>query len=230
MYLRRGENEKALSFIDDINTANSENIKGNINLQKDEYELAYGHFKLAMQKKQDSANSLERLLPISWLLNQFEDGREYIENPSLKNMDSRNKRGIKIAFLIRLKKYAEAQSELDTLTLEYKNHPPIEVDVMGTYLSIMNNKNDVTYDQRLIEDSAERACRAFDGFSCWMAMKLAQWDKLGKTILRTDDIFSDKSMTLESLRLPTSVTPLKEQINIDQRDIEELDSNSISIK
>lgn len=230
MYLRQGEKEKALSFVDDIDTANAENIKGNISLQKNEYEIAYGHFKLAMQKKQDSTNSLERSLPLSWLLNQYEDGLQLIDNPSLKYMDPRNKRGIKIAYLIKLKKYAEAEKELAIIMFEYKNHPPNDVYVMDSYLSMIAGGSEKKYDRRLTEDLAEKACRAFDGFNCWIAMKLTQWDNLGKTIRRTDEIFSDKTMTLDSLKSPSKITPLKEENSIDQHDIEELDSNTVQLR
>lgn len=230
MYMRKGDLDKALAFIDDIDSANSENIKGNISLQKKEYEIAFGHFKLAMQKKQDSVNSLERVLPLSWLLNQFEDGLKYIQSPALKYMDPRNKRGIKIAYLIRLRKFVEAERELTLLNVEYRSYPPRDIHVMDSFLSIVNSGQEVKYDQRHAEDAAEKACRAFDGFNCWLAIKLNQWENLGKTIRRNDDTFSDKSMTIESLKSPMAIKPLVEQMNVDQRDIEELDSNSIIFK
>jgi hypothetical protein len=94
----------------------------------------------------------------------------------------------------------------------------------------MLSNNAAQFDQRAIEDSAERACKAFDGFNCWLSMKLSQWDNLGKTIKRKDEIFSDKSMTLESLKSPVTIVPINEQNFVDQKDIEELDSNSIHIK
>lgn len=230
MYLRQGEKEKALSFVDDIDSANAENIKGNISLQKHEYEIAFGHYKLAMQKKQDSTNSLERSLPLSWLLNQYEDGLKMIDNLSLKYMDPRNKRGIKIAYLIKLKKYTEAERELAIIMSEYKNHPPNDVYIMDSFLSIIAGGSVRQYDRRLTEDLAEKACRAFDGFNCWIAMKLTQWDNLGKTIKRTDEVFSDKAMTIDSLKSPSLITPLKEENAIDQHDIEELDSNTVQLR
>jgi hypothetical protein len=61
-------------------------------------------------------------------------------------------------------------------------------------------------------------------------MKLSQWDNIGKTIQRNDDIFSDTSMTIDTLKSAVKSTPLIEESNIDQETIEELDSQTISIK
>ena len=230
MYLRDKKFEKALSFVNNIDSANAENIKGNINLLKNEYELAYGHFKLALQKKQDSINALERSLPLSWLLNQFETGLSILENPYLKNIEVRNKRALKISYLLKTKKFPEAEKELMILISEYNNIPPKEVFLMNSYLSIMLGATATRYDRRLSEEISEKACRAFDGLNCWIAFKLTQWDNIGKTIQRTDEVFGDKSVTLDSLKSPVVITPIKEDAYVDQNNIEELDSKDILFK
>jgi hypothetical protein len=230
LYLRNGETEKALEFIDGINSANAENIRANISLQKKEYEVAFGHLKLAMQKKQDSINSLERSIPLTWILNQYEEGLVMLDNPTLKKMDSKNIRSIKIAYLTKIKKYDLAEKEMMILMTEHNNTPPSDVYAMAGYLSIMNGAIERKYDRRLSEEYTEKACRAFDGLSCWTAMKLTQWDNIGKTVRRTDETFSDKTMTLDSLKSTVVITPLKEEIQIDQGFIEELDSKTIAIK
>jgi tetratricopeptide (TPR) repeat protein len=230
MYFRRGDTKTALAFVDNIDSANAENIKGNISLQNKELEVAFGHFKLAMQKKQDSLNALERSIPLSWLLKQYEDGLLLLENSSLKNIDPKKLRSIKIAFLIKLKKFTEAETEIKILVKEYKNYPPKDVSVLNSYISIMIGATEAKYDRRLSEELAEKACKSFDGLNCWITMKLSQWDNIGKTIQRNDDIFSDTSMTIDTLKSAVKSTPLIEESNIDQETIEELDSQTISIK
>ena len=51
MYLREKNYERAMTFIEDVDSVNAENIKGNIRVIDKAYELAFGHFKLALQKK-----------------------------------------------------------------------------------------------------------------------------------------------------------------------------------
>ena len=43
-YYRMGNEKKAMDFIEDINSANANNIKGIIKLKQKKYELAFGHF------------------------------------------------------------------------------------------------------------------------------------------------------------------------------------------
>jgi hypothetical protein len=232
MYLRSnapGDIQKALSFVDDIDSANAENIKGNINLQNKEYELAFGHFRLALQKKQDSNNSLERAIPLAWILNQWKDGLSMLENNTNKGLDTRNKRAVRVAFLIREKKFAEAERELTLLKIDFQNEPPFEVNIMDSYVSLIMGEKDKTYDKRKVEETTEKACRSFDGISCWISLQYIQWENLGKTIKRDEEIFIDKEMTIDSLKEKKVVIQLKETITVDQRDIEELDGSSIQL-
>src|SRR5690606_30757295 len=68
LYYREAELVKAYTFIEDLETPNSENIKGNLYLAQNKYELAYGQFKLALNRKNNSQNALERITPVAWLL------------------------------------------------------------------------------------------------------------------------------------------------------------------
>lgn len=232
MYLRSGsttDKQKALAFIDDIDSSNAENIKGTINLQNKEYELAFGHFRLALQKKQDSTNSLERAIPLAWILGQWGDGLSMLNNSTNKTLDPRNISAIRIAFLIRDKQFAQAQKELTLLKIDFQNEPPFEVNIMDSYVSLMTGAGDKKFDKRKVEESTERACRDFDGISCWISLQFIEWSNLGKTIKRDEEIFTDKEMTIESLKSKKVFEPLKETVTVDQRDIEELDGSGIQL-
>lgn len=232
MYLRSGsaaDKQKALAFVDDIDSANAENIKGNINLQNKEYELAFGHFRLALQKKQDSTNSLERAIPLSWLLNQWKDGLAMLDSNTNKTLDPRNKRAIRVAFLIREKRFAEAEKELALLKIDFQQVPPFEVNIMDSYVSLIKGEGEKKYDKRKVEESAETACRSFDGISCWISLQFIEWENLGKTIKRDEAIFTDKEMTIDSLKEKKVLIPIKETIIVDQKDIEELDGEGIQL-
>lgn len=232
MYLRSGsdaDKQKALAFVDDIDSANAENIKGSINLVNKEYELAFGHFRLALQKKQDSTNSLERAIPLSWMLNQWADGLSMLDNSTNKSLDPRNVHAIRIAFLIRNKQFTLAQRELALLKIDFQNKPPFEVTIMDSYVALMMGAQDKKFDKRKVEESTESGCKKFDGISCWISLQFIQWENLGKTIKREDEIFTDKEMTIESLKEKKALRPLKENVTVDQRDIEELDGAGIQL-
>lgn len=232
IYLRSGESvnfKKALDFVDDIDSANAENIKGTINLINKEYELAFGHFKLALQKKQDSTNALDRAIPLAWILGQWNDGHSLLNNNTNKQIDPRNIHSVKIAFLIRDKQFSLAQKELTLLKIDYQNDPPLEVNIMDNYVSLIMGGLEKKFDKRKMEANTEKACRNFDGISCWTSLQFIQWKNLGKSIKRNDDIVSDQKMTIESLKEKKAFEPLKEIITVDQKDIDELDSASIEL-
>lgn len=231
MYLRDGKKDQALMFIDDIDTANAENIKGNIYLQNKQYELAFGHFKLALQKKADSDNTLERSVPLAYLLNQFEDGISMLNRVSNKNLDPRKKSALRAAFLIRLRKFEEAQDELLLLKNEFQNEPPFEVSIMDSYVnSIMGQNIDKKkYDKRKGEEASEKACKAFDGISCWIALSHIHWENLGKTVKRDEEIILADDTSIDSFKKMQNIYPIKETPTVDQRDIEELDSEQVKI-
>lgn len=231
MYLRDGNKDQALMFVDDIDSANAENIKGNIYLQNKQYELAFGHFKLALQKKADSDNTLERAVPLAYLLNQFDDGIAMLNRVSNKNLDPRKKSALRAAFLIRLRKFEEAQDELLLLKNEFQNEPPFEVSIMDSYVnSIIGQSADKKkYDKRKGEEASEKACKAFDGISCWIALSHIHWENLGKTVKRDEEIIPHDDTSLDSLKKMQNIYPIKETPTVDQRDIEELDSEQVKI-
>ncbi len=229
LFLRSGDFTQALSFIEDIETANAENIKGTINLKNKEYELAFGHFRLALQKKQDSNNALERAIPLSWLLGEWKAGLSMLDNISNPTLDKRNADALKVAFLIREKKFKEASQELVLLKIAFQNEPPNEVVMMDSYVSLMLGEKDRKYDKRQLEELTEKSCKSFDGMSCWLAMQYIQWENIGKTITRNEPTYTDTKLTIESLKEKQTITPLVEDQSIDQSDIEELDGSTISL-
>src|SRR5690606_1361977 len=109
LYYREAELVKAYEFIEDLDTPNSENIKGNLYLAGKKYELAYGQFKLALNRKNNSQNALERITPVAWLLSQWEDGANYVEEIRFQDDAQRFRaKVLKTSFLTMAKKYKEA--------------------------------------------------------------------------------------------------------------------------
>lgn len=233
MYFRLKQYDKAMSFIDDIDSANAENIKGNIRLVNKEYELAFGHFKLALQKKSDSPNSLERAVPLSWLLGQWDDGLSMLNNMINSKVDQKNKDALRIAFLIRKNDLKTAQKELMILKRKFDNKPPFEVNIMESFVNLILEKDvprqDLLAEKRKTEESIENSCRAFDGISCWLAMQYLEYDNLSKTLDRTDPVTMENTLSLDDLKKPATIKPLDEESLVDQSDVEELDGKQIKI-
>ena len=101
---------------------------------------------------------------------------------------------------------------------------PIEVNLMDSYVALREGDND-----RLKLMSGE-ACKSGDGLSCYLNLQTIHWENLGQTIERDEQTRDMANFDLESLRKPATITPLTESVIIDQRDIEELDNNDVSLK
>ena len=223
LYFRVGDHKKAMSFIEDIESPNSENMKGNFNLRQKKYELAFGHYQLALKKKKNSLNALERSLPLVWLLAQWDKGLDLLDRLIKKDLSERKKLTLNTVFKLKQKRYIETQNQLDVLSILFKDVLPIELEQLMVYTAIkLKNPNQyIKYSSNL--------CRSMDGIGCWIMMQSLSWENIGKTIERDESILSANSLSVEDLKRKTIVNPLEELPTVDQRDIEELDSALIKI-
>lgn len=223
MYYRSGDNKKALEFVEGITSPNAENVKGNIRLKSKEYELAFGHFKVALLKKENSINALERAIPLSWLLGQYEEGIKLLSRFIADGQDERKKLALDTALKIKIEDYEKADQQLFLLERLFKRQVPQEVEIMKSYANLRLKKNPQ------LAESTSIACRRHDGVNCWIQMQMSIWENLGLTIERDEKIFADNDLDVEYLKNAIQITPLKETIIVDQKDIEELDSAELQI-
>jgi len=223
-YYRLGETERALEFIEDIESPNADNIRGTANLLKKKYELAFGHFKLALQKKDNSANALERGIPLSYLLGLWDEGIKMLRRVVDTGLDERKKLALEATFNIRKEDFERSRALLNILEELFKKKMPVEVNLMDSYVALREKDND-----RLKMMSAE-ACRRGDGLNCYLNLQTIHWENLGQTLERDEKTRDMSEFNLEALRSPATLSPLTESVIIDQRDIEELDSNDVSLK
>ncbi len=220
-YYRSGDSKRSEDFIEDLATPNADNIRGDIALSKNEWELAYGHFKLALKRKDDSLNALERAIPLSWLLEQWGDGLELIAKYVGNDYDPIKLLALETALRIRKGQYDISAGNLRYLEGKLLGSAPLDIQLMASYVSLMRG------DLKKLKESSTQACRSFDGLNCWIADQLLVWDDLSKTIRRSDKV-NIVALTPEQIlaEAENDIVPLKEKILIDQRDIEELDSRS----
>ena len=221
-YYRLGEVEKASEFIEDIETPNADNIRGNINLSQNKLELAFGHFKLALKKKQNSQNALERGIPLAYLLGQWDDGLIMLKR-SVKSEDERKKIALQTVLNIRKDDIDTSRKLLSVLEYKFNNQLPYELILMDTYVSLREGN------QERLKNSAANGCDKDEGMHCWLYMKLLDWDNIGKTMKREEPTLTSE-FSIDDLKTQKEIIPLDDIIMIDQKDIEELDGNEINLK
>jgi hypothetical protein len=224
IHYRLGDKKAALSFIDDIYTPNAENIKGNINLENKKYELAFGHFMLALQKKKNSINALERSVPLSYLLDNWDDGINLLQRIVKKDLDPRRKLTLDTVFRLRKENITQASQQVRLLERLFHQEIPFELEQIKSYIALRE------FDNKKLIESSHNACRRFDGLNCWVHMQTNIWENLGKTLFRKDKIHQFKRRSIASLKERPDINKMKEVPFIDQRDIVELDSAMVNLR
>ena len=211
--------KKAYSFLEDINSANAENIKGGIALEKKDYSLAFDHFKKAFEKKYNSVNSFLRLISLCWKLEKWEEGLRYTDLLISKLIDPKEIDILKTAFLIRLDRPKEIRLGLNRLQSLYKDDLPVNIEMMNTYGHIiLGNK-------KAALESSDILCEKLNGLACLIHSYLNIWPNIGKTLNREDKIYDDPYLTFETIKEKQKIEPLAEAVYINQRDIDELDES-----
>lgn len=221
IFFRTGALARSYRFVEDLKSPNSENIKGNLYLLRTKYELAYAQFKLALEIKQNSQNAMERLLPLAWLLGDWESGAKYAEQVIASPQTQINKLTLLAAFSMQKGDYDAANRVLDVITQRSRRGTEIDVTQLSSFTALMQNKPDV------VRKQAALSCSQYDLINCWVQFQLGQWDSFPLTIRREDKIPEKKEW--EKLIKDDLNQPLKETVFVNQLDIEEMDDKLIQL-
>lgn len=222
-YYRTGKFATAFDFVEDLTSPNAENIKGNIYLTQNQYELAYAQFKLALRQKEDSMNAIERVIPLAWILKQWEEGISYNQRLHLIDINQNKRIAVETVFLIQLEKFEKALENLQKITLYSKYSQPHEVNQLYAYTALMTN------DKTKAQAYSDLACKRLDGVNCWLLAQLNYWENFTYTAQRDEEVSNESIAQLDQLLAAKEDSPIEEDIYIDQRDIEELDNNLIDL-
>jgi tetratricopeptide (TPR) repeat protein len=218
---RTGSLAQAYRFIEDLKSPNAENIKGNLYILRDKYELAYAQFKLALEQKQNSQNALERLLPLAWLLKDWSWGSVYAERVMASPQTQINKMTLYAAFLTQMGKFDDAHRAVENIWSRSDRGSELDVTQISSFIGLMKN------DDLLMKKNAELSCRQNDLTNCWLLYQRIQWGSYPMTVKRPDA--PTIAPLWERLTQQEINEPLEEIIYVNPVDIEELDDKLIRL-
>ena len=221
IYFRTGALAKSYKFVEDLKSPNSENIKGNLYLMRKKYEIAYAQFKVALEQKQNSQNAMERLLPLAWLLGDWEEGAKYAERVIASPNTQINKLTLLAAFLTQKSDFDQASKVLEAINQRSNRGSEIDVTQIYTFVSLMQNRPEVAAKQ------ASASCALEDLVGCWLHLQIGQWDSFPLTMIRPDKVVINNEV--ETLSKEVSSDPLQETVFVNQLDIEEMDDQLIRL-
>lgn len=218
---RLGFLARSYRFIEDLDSPNAENIKGNLYVLRKKYELAYAQFKLALETKTNSQNAMERILPLAWLLGDWEEGAKISERVIASPQTQINKMALVAAFHTQKGNFAQAQSVLESINARSRRGGEIDITQLYSFVGLMQNKPNMAKKQ------AALSCDQYDLVNCWLGFQLEQWDSFPLTIRRPENIPLKKEW--EKLSQEDLDQPLNETVYVNQLDIEELDDKLIQL-
>lgn len=221
VFFRTGALAKSYRYVEDLKSPNSENIKGNLYVLRSKYELAYAQFKLALEQKHNSQNALERLLPLAWLLGDWENGTKYAEQVIASPQTQINKQTLMAAFTMQKGDYPRASKILDNIAHYSRRGAELEVTQLASFTALMQNQPEIARKQ------ADMSCAQYDIVNCWMLYQLSQWDAFPLTIRRDDKVVAKKHW--EKLIEEDLNNPIKEDLFVNQIDVEEMDDKLIQL-
>lgn len=221
IFFRSGKFANAFRFIEDIKSPNAENIKGNLYLLREKYEIAYAQFKLALKEKQNSQNALERLVPIAWLLGDWKMGSAYSQQLIGRSGKEANKLTVMAAFEMQAGNYEKSRELLREIRQKSRRGTALEVNQIGAFSALMEN------DQAELKSTATQSCELYDMVNCWVLFQMYHWENFPLIVRRGDDIPRKDDWTkLTQEKLPGKLT---EPSYVYQQDIEELDDLNIKL-
>jgi hypothetical protein len=206
-------------FLDGIENINALAIKGDIFLMQNKSEMAYDFYLRALKKKSNSFNALSRLVPLSILLQRYDEGEFFAtsieKTPLLLNQIS----FLRSYFLTEKNNLKEAYFQLlSQFKGDYKSMPKEMIGLLA-YQSMRLK------DPKSFSLYAHRGCDLFDLMSCYMMIHYKNIDELFEKISEEEEI---SLIDEESVNMNVSL--FDEVPLINQKDIEELDEKEIKIK
>jgi hypothetical protein len=221
LLFRRGALAKSYRFIEDLKTPNAENMKGNLYILRQKYELAYAQFKLALEQKQNSQNAMERILPMAWLLGDWSEGSKIAERVIAAPQTQINKMTLMAAFLTQKGDYQKASDVIDAIIQRSRRGTEVDVTQLYSFAGLMQNRPHV------VRKHAAASCSQYDMVNCWLSFQMDQWDSFPLTIRRAENLPNKREW--ETLSQESITDSLKEIVYVNQLDIEELDDKLIQL-
>ena len=213
IFYRLGDKERAENFVIDVKTSNAENILGNQNLVKNNFELALGHFLIAIKKNPLSMNALKRIIPLSYILEKYELGLQQTKNfLKIKNQSNI----IIVAFLNKLKQYQEAYRNISKELNLLKRNPDLINYLLAIPITINLNK--------ISEASkyTKAACKQGNLMGCELYQASYYWGNLMDAKKEKENIKAS-IINYKDFIFPKDNNPIDEDVIINQKEIEKID-------
>lgn len=222
-YYRNLDLVKAYKVLESSNDPNAEVFKGNILLLQKRFEAAYAQYKLALIKKDNSTNALERLIPLAWQLEQWSEGTQFLKKFKFSKDEQLYKLTLESVFFTMQDKLDLVANSLKEINSFTKSGDPIEVTQLKAFNAFRQNNFTET------EFNAYRSCLRKDALHCWFLYSLVNWDDATSVFQQKREVHERNLASYSEYFESVEKNPLTEEVFVNQKDIEELDNDLIEL-
>jgi hypothetical protein len=224
IYFRQGRLADSWRLMEDVQSPNVENMKGNLWILRNNSELAYAQFKLALQEKSNSHNAVERALPLAWFLQQWKEGMKLADRIYTHERNGKQKSTTIAAFAVANEQWKEAFERLESVHQQGGDATAQEVSQLSTYVAIRQN------DAKRLKRYGTSSCDGGDLVACWMMSSEFIWPELITILGQPKEVAAlELAIPLDKELLAEDASPFKDDTFLDQRDIDELDDSLIKL-
>lgn len=216
VYFRSGKYDEAVSILKNINSINGENIKGHLALIKKDYESAWTSFQ-SISHKHPLSDATVKFVLLSWKMKKWKEGLESSKRVTDWILNEKEIAAIQTAFLIKLDQRKTLQSNLNFLQILYKDTLPPHVEILNAYGRLLSQE------KRESLASSEILCEKSNPVACWLYSQIQLHPSVSFLMDSMEQPVKDPFSMLLDLKRKSPLSPLKESIFIDQRDIDDLD-------
>ena len=225
VYFRLRKKEKAKEFLQNINSVNSNNLLATILIGEDKYNLALARLLVSQKIEKFSETTIDRLIALTIISRNFENGVDYINTKKFflesfnNDITYEEYKLLSIYFNIKKKNYTKAYSILKNYETDTKKNLPDIVLTMGSFLGSVTATR--TGDEK---DFLYHSCRRKNALSCFFLQTITYFPELDYFAKEFNANTFKLDHTLDQLKSEVSFSPIKEEVFINQKYIQELDT------
>lgn len=225
IFFRLGEFKKVSKYLQNINTVNSNNLLSTILLRDKKWDLAFARLLVSLKLNPYIETTLDRLITLTIKTKKYDLGLKYTEkkkfflNSFNDDINLDEYKLLYIYFNLKNGNFRKAYAEVDQLMKTFRENTPDIILAIGSFLATVIQQKSVNEENYLF-----KSCERRNILSCYFLQTLGYFNGLNYFVEEFNAQSLSRTIKIDELKKGTFFNPIKEQVFINQKYIEELDS------
>lgn len=224
LFFRKNKLLQAYELIKNLETPTALNMLAGFFMAQGKKRLAYGKYKLALEKKNTSLNSLERIIPLSIELEEYRSSEKYIKMYNKLERPSEELLVLEAYLAYENKNYESSSRILRKIIKE-------KLNTQGLYINRLITLNALALErEELYRQIILKSCIQNSYINCNLLAFSSHFDEPTKVLNQTEQDTKILNEDISSLYMKDiDIEPIDDMIIVKQRDIEELEDRKLEL-